>query len=58
MISAFKRVLGESVGALKPHTVFIEITIKIVAYNHYLDVGYAAIKAMRDDPIVEMLEYG
>ena len=58
VISAFKRVLGESVRALKPYTAFIEVATKIAAYNKYLDIDDAAIKAVRDNSIVERLEFG
>ena len=58
VISAFKRVLGESVRALKPYTAFIEVATKIVAYNKYLDIDDAAVKALRDNAIVERLEFG
>ena len=47
VISAFKRVFGESVRALKPHTAIIEIATKVAAYNHNLDIGDAAVRAMR-----------
>ena len=50
VISAFKRVFGESVRALKPHTAVIEIATKIAAYNHNLDIGDAAVRAMRPSP--------
>ena len=58
VISAFKRVLGESVRALKPHTAFIEVATKIAAYNYYLDVGDAAIKSLDDNSLAEILEFG
>lgn len=38
VISAFKRVLGESVRALKQYTAFIGIATNIAAYNRYLDI--------------------
>ena len=47
VISAFKRVFGESVRALKPHTAIIEIATKVAAYNLNLDVGDAAVRAVR-----------
>ena len=47
VISAFKRVFGESVRARKPHTAIIEIATKVAAYNHTRD---AAISAMRRPP--------
>ena len=50
VISAFKRVFGESVRALKPHTAIIEITTKIIAYNRNLDIRDAVIGAMRRPP--------
>ncbi|MCE2509094.1 MAG: transposase [Nitrosopumilaceae archaeon] len=50
VISAFKRVFGESVRALKPHTAIIEIATKIAAYNRNLDIGDAAVRAMRPSP--------
>ena len=58
VISAFKRVLGESVRALTPYTAFIEIATKIAAYNYYLDVGDAAVKAMRANSTAGRLECG
>lgn len=48
VISAFKRVFGESVRALKPHTAYVEIATKIAAYNHTLDVGDRAVWAARE----------
>ena len=50
VISAFKRVFGESVRALKPHTAIIEIATKVAAYNRNLDIGDAAVRAMRRPP--------
>ena len=47
VISAFKRMFGESARALKPDTAYIEIATKVAAYNHSLDVGDDAIRAMR-----------
>ena len=47
VISAFKRVFGESVGALQPRTVYVEAATKITAYNHMLDVGDEAARAVR-----------
>lgn len=58
VISAFKRVLGESVRALTPYTAFVEITTKITAYNMLLDIDDAAIKAVRDNAKAEKLEFG
>ena len=58
VISAFKRVLGESVRALTPYTAFVEVTTKIAAYNMLLDIDDAAIKAVRDNAKVEKLEFG
>lgn len=48
VISAFKRVFGESVRALTPGTAYIEIATKVAAYNHNLDIGDAAVRRMRD----------
>ena len=48
VISAFKRVFGESVRALKPHTAYIEIATKIAAYNYTQDVGDRAVRAIRE----------
>ena len=45
--SAFKRVFGESVRALQPHTACVEVATKITAYNHALDVGDKAVGAVR-----------
>ena len=47
VISAFKRVFGESVRALLPHTAYVEVATKITAYNHALDVGDEAVGAVR-----------
>ena len=44
IISAFKRVFGESVRALTPRTAFIEVATKVVAYNRNLDIGDEAIR--------------
>ena len=44
IISAFKRVFGESVRALTPCTAFIEVAIKVAAYNRNLDIGDEAIR--------------
>ena len=46
VISAFKRVFGESIRALTPHTTNIEIVTKIAAYNENLDIG-DEVKRMR-----------
>lgn len=58
VISAFKRVLGESVRALKPYTAFVEIATKIAAYNMYLDIDEEAIKSVRGNSAPEQLEFG
>ena len=50
VISAFKRVFGESVRALKPHTVIMEIATKVAAYNRNLDIRDAALSVMRRPP--------
>ena len=50
VISAFKRVFGESVRALKPHTAIIEIATKIAAYNRNLDIRDAVVGARRRPP--------
>ena len=50
VISAFKRVFGESVRALKPHTATIEIATKVAAYNHNLDIRDTVLSAMRRPP--------
>ena len=47
VISAFKRVFGELVRALLPHTAYIEIATKIAAYNRTQDVGDRAVRAVR-----------
>ena len=44
IISAFKRVFGESVRALTPRTAFIEVAAKVAAYNRNLDIGDEAIR--------------
>ena len=44
IISAFKRVFGESVRALTPRTAFIEVATKVAAYNRNLDIGDEAIR--------------
>ena len=44
IISAFKRVFGESVRALTPCTAFIEVATKVAAYNRNLDIGDEAIR--------------
>ena len=43
-ISAFKRVFGESVRTLKPHTAYVEIATKMAACNHAQDVGDRAVR--------------
>ena len=43
VISAYKRVFGESVRALLPRTAYIEVATKITAYNHLQDVGDEAV---------------
>ena len=43
IISAFKRVFGESVRALTPRTAFIEVATRVAAYNRNLDIGDEAI---------------
>lgn len=45
VISAFKHVFGESMGALLPYTAYIEIAIKIAAYNHAQDIRDRAVRA-------------
>ena len=50
VISAFKRVFGESVRARKPHTAVIEIATKVAAYNRNLDIRDAVLSAMRRPP--------
>ena len=57
VISAFKRVLGDSVRALKPPT-FIDVSTKIAAYNKYLDIDKEAIKSVRGSPTTQKLEFG
>ena len=47
VISAFKRVFGESARALLPHTAYFEVATKITAYNYTLDVGDEAVVAVR-----------
>ena len=44
IISAFKRVFGESVRALTPRTAFIEVATKVAACNRNLDIGDEAIR--------------
>ena len=44
IISAFKRVFGESVRALTPRMAFIEVATKATAYNRNLDIGDEAIR--------------
>ena len=44
IISAFKRVFGESVRALTPRTAFVEVATKVAAYNRNLDIGDEAIR--------------
>ena len=46
VISAFKRVFGESVRARTPYTAYVEIATKIAAYNRNLDIGDMAIQAL------------
>ena len=43
MTSAFKRVLGESVRAVKPEYILIEIATKIGVYNKVRDIMLEAI---------------
>ena len=47
VISAYKRVFGESVRALLPRTAYVEVATKIIAYNHLQDVGDEAVGAVR-----------
>ena len=47
VMSAFERVLGESVRALRPRTAYVGAATKITAYNHMLDVGDGAVGAVR-----------
>ena len=47
VMSAFKRVFGESVRVLLPRTAHVEVATKITAYNHMLDVGDDAVRAAR-----------
>ena len=47
VISAYKRVFGESVRALSPRTAYVEVATKITAYNHLQDVGDEAVRAVR-----------
>ena len=44
IMSAFKRVFGESVRALMPRTAFIEVAAKAAACNRNLDIGDEAIR--------------
>ena len=55
IISAFKRVFGESVRALTPHTAFIEVATKVAAYDRNLDIGDEAI---REETNRRVREYG
>lgn len=48
VISAFKRVFGESVRARTPYTAYVEIATKVAAYNRNLDIGDAAMRDARD----------
>ena len=48
VMSAFKRVFGESAGAPKPHAAYIEIATKIAAYNHAQDAWDGAVRAVRE----------
>ena len=48
VISAFKRIFGESIRAPAPGTACIEIATKVAAYNQNLDIGDDAIRRMRD----------
>ena len=47
VISAFKRMFGESVRALTPATTQVEIATKVAAYNHSLDIGDEAVQMIR-----------
>ena len=47
VISAFKRVFGESVRARTPRTAFIEIATKMAAYNRNLDMEDEIVRKMR-----------
>ena len=47
VISAFKRVFGESARALLPHTAYVGAATKITAYNYTLDVGDEAVVVVR-----------
>ena len=58
VISAFKRVFGESVRALTPHTTNIEIATKIAAYNENLDIGDEEIRRMRSEYHMGRLQSG
>ena len=46
VISAFKRVFGESVRARTPYTAYVEIATKIAAYNRNLNIGDMAIREL------------
>ena len=48
VISAFKRIFGESIRALTPYTAYVEIATKIAAYNHNLAIGDEAVQNMRE----------
>ena len=47
VISASKRVFGESVRALLPHAAYVEVAAKITVYNYTLDVGDEVVGAVR-----------
>ena len=47
VISAFKRVFGESVRARTPRTAFIDIATKMAAYNRNLDMEDEIVRKMR-----------
>ena len=49
VISAFKRVFGESVRARTPRTAFTEIATKVAAYNRNLDMDDEITREMRGD---------
>ena len=44
IISAFKRVFGESVRALTPRMAFIGAAAKVAAYSRNLNIGDEAIR--------------
>ena len=58
VISAFKRIFGESIRAPAPGTAYTEIATKVAACNQNPDIGDGAIRRMGDSYEAAMLPSG